>query len=228
MATVLVVDDDPVLRKGVADGLIAAGHQVDEAETGAEALDRFQTGQTVPALLILDRMMPGWDGIETLQRFKRSGYTGASMFLTALDEVEERIEGLEAGADDYLVKPFSMEELVARAQARLRGSMSQSSGFNKGPFVIDLMERSCHINGNRVLLKPRELKLLHYLLFNSETICSRATLLKEVWDMEFDPGTNVVDVHISRLRKHMADADVVDWTIDAVRGKGYRMALAAE
>lgn len=223
MAQVLVVDDDPVLRENVKTGLERHGLVVDVAASGVDALDAFQTGALTPEVIVLDRMMPGWDGLETLKRFKHSGYRGAVIFLTALDEIEDRVEGLQAGADDYLVKPFATEELVARVKARMRASVKQANAYEKGPFKFDLVERTLHVNGDRWLLKPRELKLLHYLLVNLGTIVSRMTLLREVWGIEFDPGTNVVDVHISRLRKHLSNLENPQCKLEAIRGKGYRI-----
>jgi len=219
--TVLIVDDDAVLLEEAERALGEHQFTVTGCRSGSDALDALQGASTPPDIIVLDRMMPGWDGITTFKKIRQEGYKGPIIFLTALDEIEERIEGFEVGADDYVVKPFSYHELAVRIRARLKGSDGETTKILIGPFFLDLIENRAEIKGERVLLRPKEFKLLQYLLTHASEIMSREMILRDVMGYNFDPGNNIVDVHISRLRKHLKEAGVEDWTIASVRGQGY-------
>jgi len=225
---VLIVDDDAVLLEEAERALAEHQFNVTGCRSGSDALDTLQAASTPPDIIVLDRMMPGWDGITTFKKIRQEGYKGPIIFLTALDEIEERIEGFEVGADDYVVKPFSYHELAVRIRARLKSSDGETTKILVGPFFLDLIENRAEIKGERVLLRPKEFKLLQYLLENQPEVMSRELILRNVMGYNFDPGNNIVDVHISRLRKHLKEAEVEDWTIASVRGQGYAIKPAED
>ena len=223
--TVFVVDDDNVLLDEAIKALGERKFEVQGFSSGASVLDALQgPGALSPDIIVLDRMMPGWDGVTTLKKIRQADYTGPIIFLTALDEVEECIEGIEAGADDYLTKPFSYRELAVRIQARLRSTTSsEKTKILIGPFYLDLINNKVEINGVKATLRPKEFKLLRCLLENQGETLSRSEILKQAIGYNFDPGNNIVDVHISRLRKQMKSLKVDDWVIASDRGKGYTL-----
>lgn len=220
---VLIVDDDAVLLEEAERALGEHHFSVTGCRSGSDALDTLQAAKTPPDVIVLDRMMPGWDGITTFKKIRQEGYKGPIIFLTALDEIEERIEGFEVGADDYVVKPFSYHELAVRIRARLKSTDGQITKVLVGPFSLDLIDNRAEINGEKVLLRPKEFKLLHFLLENASEVMSRESILRDVMGYNFDPGNNIVDVHISRLRKHLKESSVEDWAIVSVRGQGYAL-----
>lgn len=225
--TVLIVDDDPVLLREAERALAEHQFTVIGFRSGSDAVDALQSSNSFPDIIVLDRMMPGWDGITTFKKIKQTAYDGPIIFLTALDELEERIEGYEVGADDYIVKPFSYHELAVRIRARLRSTGGETTKILVGPFFLDLIKSHCEINGQKVLMRPKEFKLLQFLLENVSEVVSREMVLRDVMGYNFDPGNNIVDVHISRLRKHLKEAGIDDWSIAAIRGQGYTLQSTA-
>ncbi|MEO5866047.1 MAG: response regulator transcription factor [Sphingomonas sp.] len=220
MLKVLVAEDDGETRAYVERGLRELGHAVSAAADGREAL--FLAAGEAFDVVILDRMLPGIDGMAVLKSLRAAGISTPVLILTALARVEDRVEGLEAGADDYLVKPFAFSELTARisALARRPVGFSAETMLRAGPVEMNLLKREVRRVGQRVDLQPREFALLEELMRNAGRIVTRTMLLERVWDFHFDPKTNIVETHISRLRSKLNagfDGDV----IQTVRGAGY-------
>ena len=220
MSKVLVAEDDAETRAYVERGLRELGHVVTAAADGRDALF-LATGEAFDAI-ILDRMLPVIDGMTVLKSLRASGVATPVLMLTAVARVEDRVEGLEAGADDYLVKPFAFSELTARlnALARRPAGVSAETALRAGQVEMNLLKREVRRAGQRVELQPREFALLEELLRNAGRIVTRTMLLERVWDFHFDPKTNIVETHVSRLRSKLNagfDSDV----IHTVRGAGY-------
>lgn len=222
---ILIIEDDNHVADYVARGLREHGHTVDIAADGREGL--FLASDGTYDVLIVDRMLPALDGLGVLKALRSAGITTPALILSAVGAVDDRIEGLEAGADDYLVKPFAFSELHARIGALLRRAEQRESPREEttilvGDLEIDLLKRRAR-RGNRVIdLKPREFSLVEYLARNAGRIVTRTMLLEQVWDYHFDPGTNVIDVHVSRLRRKL-EADSEAPILHTVRGAGYRL-----
>lgn len=197
---VLVVEDDEKTRSYVLGGLRGAGHGVDSAENGVDGLAMALA--TPYDAIILDRMLPGVDGLTVLKALRAEDVQTPVLFLTAVAGVDDRVEGLEAGADDYLVKPFAFSELAARLAAigRRPGTLSEQSHLRVGDLEIDLLKRRVTRAGAEIDLLPREFSLLEYFMRNEGRVVSKTMLLERVWDFHFDPQTTVVETHISRLR----------------------------
>lgn len=197
---ILLVEDDAVTRDYVESGLIGAGHLVDAAEEGVDGLTLASRG-TYDAI-ILDRMLPGMDGLAVLKAVRAAGNVTPVLFLTAIGGVDDRVEGLEAGADDYLVKPFAFSELAARlaAIARRPAMMSEQTNLRVGDLEMDLVRRTVTRAGDQIDLLPKEFALLEYFMRSEGRVLSKTMLLEHVWDFNFDPHTSVVETHISRLR----------------------------
>jgi len=223
---VLLVEDDPQQARYICKGLQEAGHTFDVAGDGREGLF-LATTETYDAL-VLDRMLPRVDGLTVLRTLRASDITTPVVILSALGEVDDRVAGLRAGGDDYLVKPFSLIELLARLEAlQRRGSPAARETAERTRLVVadlemDLLRRGVSRGGRRIELKPKEFQLLEFLLRHSDQVVTRAMLLEAVWNYHFDPQTNVIDVHISNLRSKI-DLPGLPPLIHTVRGAGYRL-----
>ncbi|UWQ16962.1 response regulator transcription factor [Jannaschia sp. M317] len=217
----LVLEDDATLGPWIEKGLSEAGHVVDLFTDGKDALIGAMAQEY--DVLVLDRMVPGLDGLAVLKALRQARITAPAIFLTALGEVEDRVEGLRAGGDDYLVKPFAFSELSARIDVLTRrrdGAGEQSSELVAGDIRIDLHRRSCQRQGQVVDLNPKEFLLLEVFMRAKGRVQTRTMLLERVWDMNFDPTTSVVETHISRLRAKI-EKPFGDTLIRTIRGAGY-------
>lgn len=219
---ILVVEDDERAAQYLVKGLSEAGHVVDWAGDGEEGLS-FCSDHAYD-VLIVDRMMPRMDGLTMISSLRGNGDATPVLVLSALAEVDDRVEGLRAGGDDYLTKPYAFTELTARieALARRQNPEAVQTCLTVGDLEIDLLARTAHRAGQKLLLQPREFKLLHFLMQNAGQVVTRTMLLEKVWDYHFDPQTNVIDVHISRLRTKI-DKDFDKAMLHTVRGAGYRL-----
>jgi len=214
---VLIVEDDTKLARFLAKILTEEGYVADVCRSGTDAVPQAKTG--IYDLVILDWMLPDLDGLSVCRELRKSGMTLPVLMLTARGELKERVLGLESGADDYVVKPFEVEELLARVRALSR----RSAGFATLQFEqmsIDRLNRTVTLAGRPLELTSREYALLLHLAFRPDRIVTRSELLAQVWDMAHDPGTNVVEVHVSRLRDKLGSRA---WLIETVRGSGYRL-----
>ena len=216
----LLVEDDADGAAYVKRALTEAGHTVDHAATGRSGL-MLAAGEPYD-VIVLDRMLPAPDGLTILRTLRASGIQTPVLLLTALGGIDDRVEGLEAGGDDYLVKPFAMAELVARLNALARRPPAQEivTALRVADLEIDLLKRSVSRGGARIELQPREFRLLEYLLRNAGRVVTRTMLLENVWDFHFDPKTNIVETHVSRLRAKIGRG-VAPELIHTVRGAGY-------
>ena len=220
---ILLVEDDTHTAAFVAKGLREDGHLVDCADNGRDGLF-LATTETFDAL-VLDRMLPAVDGLTLLRTLRGAGNRVPVLLLTALGEVDHRVEGLRAGADDYLVKPFAYAELSARLDSIARRGAaggSEPTRLRVADLELDLLSREASRGGRRIELQPREFRLLEYLMRQAERVVTRTMLLEAVWDYHFDPQTNVIDVHISRLRQKI-DHGFARPLLHTVRGAGYRL-----
>ncbi|HMM65518.1 MAG TPA: response regulator transcription factor [Dokdonella sp.] len=218
---VLMVEDEPVIADFVARGLREAGHNVDAVANGTDGLHRAL--HEAYDVIVLDRMLPGVDGIEVVRRMRANGNRTPVLMLSSLAEVEQRVEGLRSGADDYLAKPFAFVEVLARLEALLRrqsGNAEEVTRLRVADLEMDLLKRSVRRAGQLLELQPREFRLLEYLMRHADQVVTRTMLLEAVWDYHFDPQTNVIDVHISRLRQKL-DRDRSTTLLHTVRGAGY-------
>lgn len=216
----LLVEDDPETAAYIERGLRELGHGVDRAGDGHEGLMMALAGRY--DLLVVDRMLPGLEGIGLVKALRAARCATPILILTALDGVGDRITGLDAGADDYLAKPFAFGELVARinALARRPPPTKIETVLRCGGLELNLLTRSVHYGERPIALQPREFRLLEVLLRHAGQIVTRTMLLEEVWDFHFDPRTSVVDTHISRLRAKLAEQGAAG-LIATVRGAGY-------
>lgn len=218
----LLVEDDATTADYVAGGLRQEGHAVDHVENGRDGLIRA-TAEAYD-VLIVDRMLPGLDGLSMVKALRAAHCLTPALFLTALGGVDDRIEGLRAGGDDYLVKPFAFGELAARidALARRPQMKEETTVLTAGDLRMDLLSRKVTRAGQEIDLLPREFALLEHLLRRKGRVQTRTMLLEAVWDIRFDPQTNVVETHISRLRAKV-DKPFATELIKTVRGAGYRI-----
>ena len=218
----LLLEDDDEMRTHVASLLRAAGHLVDTCSTGPDAI--FMATSTDYAVLILDRMVPDLDGLGALKAIRAAGIQTPALFLTALQSIADRVEGLEAGADDYLVKPFAGSELLARVSAlgRRQPITETVTKLAVADLELDLLKRTVVRAGTRIELQQQEYKLLEYLMRHAGEIVTRTMLLENIWSFHFDPGTNLIESHISRLRAKVDRGFDLE-LIQTVRGAGYRM-----
>ncbi|MBX2886753.1 MAG: response regulator transcription factor [Granulosicoccus sp.] len=217
----LVLEDDKTLGPWIEQGLAESGHVVDLLTDGKEALIAATT--TSYDVLVLDRMVPRLDGLSVLKALRQAKVTAPAIFLTALGEVEDRVEGLRAGGDDYLVKPFALSELVARIEAITRrggSSEKHSSVLQAGDLSIDLHKRTCTRQGQSIELNPKEFLLLEVFMRSDRRVQTKSMLLERVWNMNFDPTSGVVETHISRLRRKI-EKPFGDVLIRTIRGAGY-------
>ena len=219
---ILVIEDDRTTGNYVAEGLREEGHTVDLMTDGKDAL--LQASTTDYDILIVDRMLPGLDGVSVVKTMRGAKNQTPVLFLTSLGGVDDRIEGLNAGGDDYLVKPFAFGELSARvaALARRPRATQDEIVLRAGDLEMDLMRREVTRAGQLIDLLPREFALLEHLLRRKGRVQTRTMLLEAVWDISFDPQTNVVETHISRLRAKV-DRPFETELIKTVRGSGYRI-----
>lgn len=221
---ILLLEDDKDLGPWIAKGLREEGHVIDHFPDGKDAL-LAAMGQEYD-LLILDRMVPGLDGLSVLKSLRASKNTTPAIFLTALGEVDDRVEGFEIGGDDYLTKPFAYIELSARVNAlgRRRTGDQESRGettvLRYGDLSLDLLARRCERQGEAIELMAKEFKLLEYFMRRPGRLVTRTMLLEQVWDMSFDPTTSVVETHISRLRAKI-DKPFAEELLRTRRGEGY-------
>ena len=217
----LLIEDDADTATYVSNGLSERGHTVDWAADGHDGL-MLATGATYDAMII-DRMLPGLDGFRLLSMLRAGGTTTPAIFLTAIAGIEDRVEGLEI-ADDYLVKPFAFSELYARIGALVRRPqpLAVKTTLDVGDLKVDLMGRTVERAGQAIALQPTEFRLLEYLLRHKGEVVTRTMLLENVWGFHFDPKTNIVETHISRLRSKI-DRDFDHPLIQTVRGAGYRI-----
>ena len=219
---ILVVEDDLKTASFVTKGLREAGYVVDHAEDGTQALERALS--EAYDVLVIDRMLPGLNGIKVVETIRSEGVESPVLFLSALGDVEDRVQGLKAGGDDYLVKPFALSELLARLEALMRRGRGQGevTQLSVGDLEMDILARKVIRQGQRVYLHPREFKLLEYLMRHAGQVVTRTMLLENVWEYHFDPQTNVIDVHISRLRQKV-DKPFDKTILHTVRGAGYKL-----
>ena len=220
---ILVIEDDNAVAEYIGKGLDELGYTVDVAPDGKEGLF-LATSEPYDALIV-DRMLPHIDGLTVVQTLRATNKTVPVLFLSALGEVDDRVKGLEAGGDDYLTKPFAFSELKARLDALLRRSNPGDAPITElvvDDLVMDLLSRDVSREGSAIELQPREFRLLEYLMRHAGQVVTRTMLLEHVWDYHFDPQTNVIDVHISRLRGKI-DKDFDKPLLQTVRGAGYRL-----
>jgi two-component system, OmpR family, response regulator len=219
---VLVIEDDSDAAAFVKRVLGEAGHFVDLSGDGESGLSRAKSGEY--DALVVDRMLPGMDGLKLLKSYRDSGGRAPALFLSALGEVDHRVEGLQAGGDDYLVKPYAPSELVARVEALGRRATGDipTTKLSVGGLEMDLLARTVVRDGAKIDLQPREFRLLEFLMRHAGQVVTRTMLLEKVWDYHFDPQTNVIDVHVSRLRGKI-DKDFDKPLLHTVRGAGYRL-----
>jgi len=222
---VLIVEDDPTIADFVAGGLAEAGYAVDVAPDGERGFDLAASGNYDAA--IVDIMLPKLDGLALIDRMRARGIRTSVLILSARRSVDDRVKGLQAGGDDYLTKPFAFAELLARLQALVRRSTGQAepTKLSIADLTLDLLGRGAERAGRAIELRPREFSLLEYLLRNQGRVLTKTMILSHVWGYNFDPGTNVVDVLISRLRERV-DRDFEPKLIHTVRGVGYVMKVA--
>ena len=219
---VLLVEDDKSVAKYICEGLQSAGVSVLLAEDGDEGLQQARQGQF--DVMVFDRMLPGIDGLTLVRRLREEGDQTPILILSALGEVDDRVGGLQAGADDYLGKPFAFAELEARIEVLARRGADNAAPTELwvGNLCMDLLSQRVTRGSTTIRLQPREYKLLEFLMRNAGRVVTRAMLLEHVWGYHFDPQTNVIDVHISRLRQKI-DRDYDLALLETVRGAGYRL-----
>ena len=221
---ILVVEDDQVARDALAKALAEAGHTVEVADNGLEGLQLASSAAV--ELAIVDRMLPKLDGLALMQSLRATGRKTPVLILSALGEVDDRITGLRAGGDDYLTKPSHMSELLARIDALARrgdaGNSEANTRLKLADLEVDRMTRRVTRNGKKIELTAREFQLLEFMMRHSGQVVTRTMLLEGVWDYHFDPQTNVIDVHISRLRQAI-DKDFDKPLLHTVRGAGYSL-----
>jgi two-component system, OmpR family, response regulator len=216
---ILLIEDDPETADHICHALRAQGHTVEESRDGAEGLALARSGQH--AALIVDRMLPGLDGLSLVKRLRAEGSQIPVLFLTTMSGIDDRVAGLNGGGDDYLTKPFALAELVARINAiARRGDPRQPVTLHAGDLEMDLIRRIVHRGGKTVELQPQEFKLLEYMVRNAGRVVTRTMLLENVWELHFDPRTNIVETHMSRLRAKM-DRGYAAELIHTIRGNGY-------
>jgi two-component system OmpR family response regulator len=219
---ILVIEDDAVAASYLLKGLGECGHVVDHAGDGETGLEMARASDY--DVLIVDRMLPRLDGLRLIEQLRAADDLTPVLVLSALGEVDQRVEGLKAGGDDYLTKPFAFAELLARvdALARRRNPDAVQTKLTVGDLEMDLLARTVTRAGRAITLQPREFRLLEFLMKHAGQVVTRTMLLEKVWDYHFDPQTNVIDVHISRLRSKI-DKDFDRPLLHTVRGAGYRL-----
>ena len=222
---VLIVEDDETASAYLADGLSESGHRPVVMADGRDGLDQALRGDF--DVVVLDRMMPGLDGLSVLKAMRAAGNDTPVLLLTAIGSLDDRVEGLEAGADDYLVKPFAFSEVQARlnALARRPAARAEVTSLTAGDLTMDLIGRAVRRGAKPIDLGPKEFSLLEVLLRNKGRVMTKTMLLERVWDFHFDPQTSIVETHISRLRAKV-DRPFDTALIETVRGAGYTIRAA--
>jgi two-component system OmpR family response regulator len=220
MSRVLVIEDDAVTAREIGAELQRYGLEVDCCNDGLAGLDRARAG-TYDAIT-LDRMLPGLDGLTLVTRLREAGVHTPVLMISALSDADERVRGLRAGGDDYLTKPFNPDEMAARVEVLLRrqAQAGRPLQLQVADLEIDIVEREARRNGVLLDLMPTEFKLLEYLVRHSGRVVTRTMIFEAIWGYHFDPGTNVIEVHIGRLRKKL-DMPGLPSLIHTVRGSGY-------
>jgi two-component system, OmpR family, response regulator len=217
---VLVIEDDPETAEQLVDTLATNGYEVDLAVDRNDGLSR---GRSVDyAVMTIDRMLPGIDGISVIRRLREDGIVTPVLIISALGEIDDRVRGLRDGGDDYLVKPFAFAELLARVEALARRSATvvKETVLRVGDLELDLVSRTVKRNGREIEMLPREFQVLEYLVRNHDRVVPRAMLLQHVWDLHFDPTTNIIDVYVGRVRRKV-DSQQAYPLIHTVRGVGF-------
>ena len=220
---ILLIEDDAEAAAYAAKGLREAGHVVDHAVDGESGLNMAGSGGY--DAYVIDRMLPKLDGLSLLSDRRDDGDETPALFLSALGEVDDRVSGLKAGGDDYLVKPYAFQELLARIEALGRRRTVPSDVTTRhvvGDLEMDVLTRTVRRASRKIDLQPREFRLLEYLMRHAEQVVTRTMLLENVWEYHFDPQTNVIDVHISRLRSKI-DKDFTRPLLKTIRGAGYKL-----
>jgi two-component system OmpR family response regulator len=217
---ILVIEDDPTVGQHIVSGLKGSGHDVKIANEGLKGL-RAATVENFD-VMVVDRMLPGIDGLTVIETIRRGGNTTPILILSALGEVNDKVKGLKAGGDDDLAKPFAFLELLARIEALVRRASIKEdiTLLQVDDLLMNLITRKVSRQEVDIMLKPREFQLLEYMMRNTGQVVTRAMLLEAVWNYHFDPQTNVIDVHISRLRQKI-DKGFATNLIQTVRGVGY-------
>jgi two-component system OmpR family response regulator len=219
---ILVIEDDRETAGQLAQSLASSGYQVDLALDGEEGLRRSRAADY--AVMTVDRMLPGLDGLSVIRRLRADGIVTPALILSALGGIDDRVCGLRCGGDDYLIKPFAFAELVARVEALARRSETvvKETVLRVGDLALDLLARTASRSGAPIALLPREFRLLEYLVRNAGQIVPRAMLLQHVWNLSFDPTTNIIDVYVGRVRRKVDGRNAYP-LIHTVRGVGYRL-----
>ena len=219
---ILLIEDDPEASRYVTRGLREAGHVTAVADNGADGLSMASDEDY--DVLIVDRMLPSMDGLSIVQSLRHQDNQVPVLILSALGDLEDRVSGLRAGGDDYLPKPFAFEDLLARVEAlgRRPNQGSVTTQLTVANLKMDVLARKVQRADHRIILQPREFRLLEYLMRHSGQVVTRTMLLENVWDYHFDPQTNVIDVHVSRLRAKI-DRDFDEPLLHTVRGAGYML-----
>lgn len=222
---VLVIEDDLETAGQLVESLTASGYEVDLALDGDDGLTRGRSAGY--AVMTIDRMLPGMDGIAVIRRLRDNGITTPALIVSALGEVDDRVRGLRAGGDDYLVKPFAFTELVARVDALARRSATvvRETVLRVGDLSLDLVSRRASRGGRDLDLLPREFQVLEYLVRNEGHVVPRSLLLQHVWDLHFDPNTNILDVYVGRVRRKV-DSRQAYPLIHTIRGVGFCLRAA--
>jgi two-component system OmpR family response regulator len=217
---ILVIEDDSETAEQLVDFLSTSGYQVDLASDGNDGLSRGSSDDH--AVMVIDRMLPNIDGLTVIRRLRESGVVTPTLILSALGEIDDRVRGLRAGGDDYLVKPFAFTELLARIEALARRSTTvvRETVLRVGDLELDLVARTVRRGGRNIELLPREFQVLEYLVRNEGQVVPRAMLLQHVWDLHFDPTTNIIDVYVGRVRRKV-DGQQAYPLIHTVRGVGF-------
>jgi two-component system OmpR family response regulator len=219
MARVLLIEDDRETATEVMAELVDRGFEVDWAATGIEGLDKARSGE--PNVMIVDRLLPGMDGLTIIEALRKGDVRTPVLVLSALGAIDDRVRGLRMGGDDYLTKPFAIVELVARIEALLRRPLdSRETTLRVGPLELDLLTRTAKRADRPIDLLPREFRLLEYMMRRKDQLLTRAMLFEEVWNYKFVPQTNLVDVHMGRLRRKV-DKPNEPPMIYNVRGAGF-------
>lgn len=226
---ILIVEDDSATSGYLQKGLTEAGFVVETCRDGRDGL--FLASEGIFDLVVADRMLPGLDGVAMVSAIRAAGIDTPVLMLSALTAVDDRVDGLKAGADDYLCKPFSFTELLARIAALVRrsdrvGVEPQKTRLTVGDLEIDLLARSVHRAGRAIPVGAREFNILEYLARHAGQVVTRTMMLEKIWNYHFDPGSNVVDVHIGRLRRKLEEGFAAP-ILHTVRGAGYRLSAEA-
>jgi two-component system OmpR family response regulator len=217
---ILIVEDDPEAAAYLVRALGEAGHVADHAADGEDGLAMAE--QVAYDVMVVDRMLPKLDGLTMIGRLRAAGTKTPALVLSALGQVDDRVAGLRAGGDDYLAKPYAFTELLARIEvlARRSSPSEAATSYEVGDLTLDRLSRKVERGGEGILLQPREFRLLEYLMKNAGKVVTRTMLLENVWDYHFDPQTNVIDVHMSRLRGKI-DKGHANPLLHTIRGAGY-------